>query len=104
MTTEGRYIAVKRLLRDCPDILTPIWLHFSKNDVYASINEGRTKNEYALLRKQYPHVLCVDQARQNLHVSKRKMVRMPEHGYVAYTDNGRKHGSTASSSKALSTT
>lgn len=29
-------------------------------------------------------------ARQILHVSKRKMVWMLEHGYVAYTDNGKK--------------
>ncbi len=47
-------------------------------------------NEYALLRKQYPPVLCVDQARKILHVSKRKMVWMLEHDYVAYTDNGKK--------------
>ena len=47
-------------------------------------------NEYALLRKQYPSVLCVDQARQILHVSKRKMVWMLEHGYVSYTDSGKK--------------
>lgn len=44
MTTEEKYAAVKRLLRDCPDILTPIkaarWLHCSKNEVYANINDG----------------------------------------------------------------
>ena len=44
MTTEEKYAAVRRLLRDCPDILTPIkaakWLHCSKNDVYANINNS----------------------------------------------------------------
>lgn len=44
MTTDERYIAVGRLLRDCPDILAPIkaarCLHCSKNDVYANINDG----------------------------------------------------------------
>ena len=44
MTTEEKYAAVKRLLRDCPDILTPIkaakWLHCSKTDVYANINNS----------------------------------------------------------------
>ncbi len=45
MTTEEKITALERLLRKCPDVLTPYgaakWMHMSKNTVYALIREGK---------------------------------------------------------------
>ena len=45
MTTEEKIIALERLLRKYPDVLTPYgaarWMHISKNTVYALIREGK---------------------------------------------------------------
>ena len=45
MTTEEKIIALERLLRKCPDVLTSYgaakWMHMSKNTVYALIREGK---------------------------------------------------------------
>ena len=44
MTTEQKTNGLRRLLRDCPEVLTPIqaarWTHMSKNTVYALIHSG----------------------------------------------------------------
>ena len=44
MNTEQKTSGLRRLLRDCPEVLTPIqaarWTHQSKNTVYALIHSG----------------------------------------------------------------
>ena len=44
MNTEQKASGLRRLLRDCPDVLTPrkvaSWTHQSKNTVYALIHSG----------------------------------------------------------------
>ncbi len=45
MTTEEKITALERLLRKCPDVLTPYgaakWMHMSKNTIYSLIREGK---------------------------------------------------------------
>ena len=45
MITEEKITALERLLRKCPDVLTPYgaarWMHMSKNTVYALIRDGK---------------------------------------------------------------
>ena len=44
MNTEQKTSGLRRLLRDCPEVLTPIqaarWTHQSKNTVYTLIHSG----------------------------------------------------------------